>query len=151
MKVKWGERNLVTTKINLSKTISMKRSRWELSIDMVIHRGILKNNQITPLLCFTFIPKTGASFLLVIYLPIPTSHLRGRKNEYSAQRGWRPLANMYHSQNQRIYKEKSKTRNEAPYAEVWIGKLLQNRTCLTAFMGREHFNVQREVLLWGFA
>jgi len=56
-------------------------------------------------------------------LPLHTYHLRGRKNEYSAQPGWRPLANMYHSQNQRIYKEKSKIRNEASYAEVWIGKL----------------------------
>jgi len=33
---------------------------------------------------------------------------------------------MYHSQNQRIHKEKTKTRNEAPYAELWIGKLRQN-------------------------
>jgi len=48
------------------------------------------------------------------------------------------------------YKEKSKTRNEAPYAEVRIGKLRQNTTCHTALMEREHFNVQREILLWGF-
>jgi len=32
-------------KINLSTPISMKRSRRELSIDLVIRRGIFKNNQ----------------------------------------------------------------------------------------------------------
>jgi len=42
----------------------MKRSRRDLSINMVIDRFILKNNQITYLftklfICFTFIPKTG--------------------------------------------------------------------------------------------
>ena len=37
----------------------MKRSRRELSIDMVIDRFISKNNQITVFPCFTFIPKTG--------------------------------------------------------------------------------------------
>jgi len=42
----------------------MKRSRRELSINMVIHRAIFKSNQITLFLrpCFTFIPKTGVSF-----------------------------------------------------------------------------------------
>jgi len=40
----------------------MKRSRRELSIDMVIHRGIFENNKITLFPCFTFIPKTGVSF-----------------------------------------------------------------------------------------
>jgi len=49
-------------KINLSTTISMKRSRRELSIDMVIHRGIVKNNQITLFSCFTVIPKTRDNF-----------------------------------------------------------------------------------------
>jgi len=39
----------------LSTTISMKRSRRELSIDMVIHRGIIKNNKIKLFLCFTSI------------------------------------------------------------------------------------------------
>ena len=53
-------------------------------------------------------------FLLVLYLSLPTFHFRGRKNEYSAQRGWRPLANKYHSRNQRIYKEISQIKNEAP-------------------------------------
>jgi len=37
----------------------MKRSRRELSINMVINRFIFKNNQITLITCFTFIPKTG--------------------------------------------------------------------------------------------
>ena len=43
----------------------MKRSRRELSIDIVIHKGIFKifkNNQITLFSCFTVIPKTGVSF-----------------------------------------------------------------------------------------
>jgi len=40
----------------------MKMSRRELSIDMVIHRGIFKNNQITFFPCFTFIPKAGLVF-----------------------------------------------------------------------------------------
>jgi len=38
----------------------MKMSRRELSIDMVIHRDIFKNNQITLFPSFTFIPKTEA-------------------------------------------------------------------------------------------
>ena len=75
------------------------------------------------------------AFLLVLYLSLPTFHFRGKNNEYSAQRGWRPLANMYHSRNHRIYREKSKARNEAPYAEVWIGKLRQNATRRTALRG----------------
>jgi len=65
-------------------------------------------------------PFINLRFLLALYLSIPTSHFRSGKNEYGAQRGWRPLANMYDSQNQKIYKEMSTTRNEAPYAEVWI-------------------------------
>ena len=76
--------------------------------------------------------KATFTFLLVLYLSLPTFYFRGRKNEYSAQRGWRPLANMYYSRNQRIHREKSKARNEAPYAEVWIGKLRQNATRRTA-------------------
>ena len=44
---------LLFLKINLSTTISMERSRRELSIDMVIHRGIFKNNQITLFPSFT--------------------------------------------------------------------------------------------------
>jgi len=43
----------------------MKRSRRELSIDMVVHKGIFKNNQITLFLCFTY--KTGVSFYFVPY------------------------------------------------------------------------------------
>jgi len=46
-------------------------------------------------------------------------------------------------------KEKSKTRYEAPIAAEWIGKLRQNTTPYSTY-GAEHFNVQREVLLWGF-
>jgi len=40
----------------------MKRSRRELSIDVVVHRCILKHNQITLFPSFTLIPKTGVSF-----------------------------------------------------------------------------------------
>ena len=43
----------------------MKRSRRELAIDMVVHRGIFKFNQITLVLCFTFIPKSGGNFYSV--------------------------------------------------------------------------------------
>jgi len=66
MKVKQGERVIsLFLKINLSTSISMKRSRRELSIDMVIHRNIFKNNQVKLSPCFTFIPKTGVSFYCV--------------------------------------------------------------------------------------
>jgi len=45
MKEKKGEIVIwLFLKINLSTTTSIKRSRRELSIDMVIHRGIFKNN-----------------------------------------------------------------------------------------------------------
>jgi len=47
-------------------------------------------------------------------------------------------------------KENTKTRNEAPYDKVWVGKLRQNTTRRTARIRHEHFNVRREVLLWGF-
>ena len=56
-----------------------------------------------------------------LYLSLPTFHFRGRKNEYSAQRLCRPLlATRYHIRNQgsRKYREKSKSRNDAPDAEV---------------------------------
>jgi len=61
--VEHGEkRNLIIFMINLSTTISMKRSRRELSIDVIIHKGIFNNNQITLFPCFAFIPVTGVSF-----------------------------------------------------------------------------------------
>jgi len=44
----------------------MKRSRRELSIDMVIVRGIFKNNQITHYSCFIFKPKTQAFVFTVL-------------------------------------------------------------------------------------
>jgi len=56
MKVKHEESVFwLVLKINLPTTISMKRSRGELSIDMVIHMGIFKNNQITLFPCLPFI------------------------------------------------------------------------------------------------
>jgi len=63
-------------------------------------------------------------------------------NEYSAQRGRRPLANRYHSLNHRIYREKSKTRNEVPYAEVRIGELHQNTTRCAARRGVDRFTYE---------
>jgi len=69
MKVKQGESvSWLFFTINLSTSMSIKRSRRELSIDMIIQRGIFKNNQIKLFPCFTFIPtsirvpKTGVSF-----------------------------------------------------------------------------------------
>jgi len=46
-------------KDELLKTISMERSRRELSINMAIDRLIFKNNHIMLFPVFTFIPKTG--------------------------------------------------------------------------------------------
>jgi len=40
----------------------MKSSLREVSIDVVIHKGICKNNQITFFASFDFIPKTWVSF-----------------------------------------------------------------------------------------
>jgi len=40
----------------------MKRSRQELTIDMVVRTGNFKNNKITLFPRFTFIPKSGVSF-----------------------------------------------------------------------------------------
>jgi len=40
----------------------IKRSRRELSIDMVIHIDIFQNNQFTIFPSFTFIPKTSFFF-----------------------------------------------------------------------------------------
>jgi len=60
MKMKTGgECNLVSFG-DISTTISIKRSRRELSIDMFIHRGIYQNKVL--FLCFIHIPKTGVSF-----------------------------------------------------------------------------------------
>jgi len=58
-------------KINLSTTIAMNGSRRELSIDIIIHWGIFKNNPISLFPCFTFIPKTGVSFYCV-YVVVKT-------------------------------------------------------------------------------
>ena len=61
----WGERNLVIFEEKPIKTI-MKRFRWELSIDMVIHSGICKANQLMLLSRFTVMPKTGVRFYYVL-------------------------------------------------------------------------------------
>jgi len=48
IKVRQGESAMwLFSKVSLLKTTRMKRSRRELSIDMDIHKGISKNNQIT--------------------------------------------------------------------------------------------------------
>ena len=46
----------------------MKRSRRELSIDIVIHWGVFKTNKITLFPCFTCIPKPGVSFHYFKYI-----------------------------------------------------------------------------------
>jgi len=51
------------SEIKLTTTTSIKRSRRELSIDMVIYRGTFKDNRNTLLPNFTFIPKTEVFFL----------------------------------------------------------------------------------------
>jgi len=60
MKVKQGKSviRLLFLKINVSTSISMKRSCRELSIDVVIHWIIFKNNSAPPVLPIP-IPKTG--------------------------------------------------------------------------------------------
>jgi len=40
----------------------IETSHLEVSIHMVIHRDIFKDNQMRPFPCFTFIPETGISF-----------------------------------------------------------------------------------------
>ena len=52
-----------------------------------------------------------------------------------------------HSRNHRVFREKSKTRNEAPHAEVWINRKAtvgQNITRPTALTGRENLYVPYE-------
>jgi len=84
MKVKQGKGVIwLFMKMNLSTTISMKRSRRELSIDMVIQRGIYKNKHITHLPCSTSISKKGLVFtgmcifllLLVIVIVVASALL----------------------------------------------------------------------------
>jgi len=43
--------------------MSMKRSRGDVSMDVVIYGGFFKNNVITVISCFMFIPKTGMRLL----------------------------------------------------------------------------------------
>jgi len=52
----------IKKKINLLTTISMKRSRRELSFDTVIDRGVSKNNKIT-LVSYFNLPETGMGLL----------------------------------------------------------------------------------------
>ena len=79
--------------------------------------------------------KEDTFFFLTRSLPlVPTSHFRGRKNEYSAEHGWRLLANTYHSRNPWICREKTKTRNGTPYAVGWRGNLRQITTRRTALI-----------------
>jgi len=92
MKVEQGESAMsLLLKINRSTTTSMKTSRRELSIEMVIHRSIFKNNQITHFSCFTFISTTGVSFYCAPVLGI------------NVKRGERNLAIMEDKQQQQPY------------------------------------------------
>jgi len=47
----------------------MKRSGRELSIDMVIHRGIYKKDLITLFPCFIFVPARVSFYFVVTQLP----------------------------------------------------------------------------------
>jgi len=67
-------------------TMTIKRSRQELSIYMVIHGGIFKNNQIKFFSCFAFMSKTGFTFYHAVVW-VQASSLRGGK----AKRGRRHL------------------------------------------------------------
>jgi len=62
MKVKRTGRNLVIFEDKPINNHINERSRPELSFDMVIHKGIFENNQITVFPYYTLIPKTGGSF-----------------------------------------------------------------------------------------
>ena len=92
---------------------------------------------------------TSPYLLLDLYLSLLTSPFRGRNNEYSAQRGCRPLANRYHSQNHRIYKKTSETKSEAPYAEVWIGKLHQSIQHAVQLLGGVNILTNEEQYSYG--
>jgi len=64
MKVFMGKSdNRLPFKINLSTTTTRKKSRRQLSIDVVIDRDISKNNQTTLYPCFAFLPKTVTGLL----------------------------------------------------------------------------------------
>jgi len=51
----------------------MKRSRWDLSIDVVIYRGIFKNNQITPPVLPSYLQ---GLILQLSFVPIVTNLMR---------------------------------------------------------------------------
>jgi len=87
MKVKQGKSVIwLFLKINLStnhineKVSSRALTCRELAIDMVVHGGIFKFNQITLFPCFTFIPKLGASFYSeALLIPVALRLLPGRE------------------------------------------------------------------------
>jgi len=69
MRMKVKERKNVIglfLKINLSTSMSMNKSRRELSTDMVIRRGIFKDIQITIFPCFNLRPKSGVKLSLTV-------------------------------------------------------------------------------------
>jgi len=74
------------------------------------------------------------SFLLVLYLSLLIFLFRGRQDEYIAQRGWPPLANSYHSRNQRGLQGKVQDKKWSSLCRV--NKLRQNVTRRTALTGR---------------
>jgi len=68
MKVKQGKSAIwLFLKINISITISMKRSRRELSIDMVIHVYLKKISSSPVLPSYLMLPKAAVNFYCVIF------------------------------------------------------------------------------------
>jgi len=100
--------------------------------------------------CPTFPHHSFVIFYLFFTSPYLPPLLEVEITSIALNARWRPLANRHHSKNHRIHKKKSETKGEAPYAEVWIGKLHQSTTRRAALRRRDYFDVRREVLLWGF-
>jgi len=67
------------------------------SVDQFLKRTLLLNRRLKHAL-------TLDRSSLALWISPPIVPFRGRKNEYSAQRGWRPLAHSYHSRNRRTGK-----------------------------------------------
>jgi len=59
MRIKQGRSVIAYLEISLSTTTSMKRSRRELSTDVIFLKDIFKKNQTKPFPYFNFIAQTG--------------------------------------------------------------------------------------------
>ena len=75
----------------------MKRSRRELSFNVVMDKFVFQNNQITVFPSFTFIPKTGIELpkTAIILLPFQCKHWHRAKNRLRGKTGF----GMYNPQN----------------------------------------------------